>query len=76
MKKCYDKMVFRAEASLLTQRGKLKPGRAKVTSEVTGGPVTQYLNCPALFPLPGTRNREEEGEAAMCLSWGEGRVWC
>lgn len=25
----------------------------------TGGPVTQPLNCPALSPLPGTRNKKE-----------------
>lgn len=56
----YDrKMVLHAGQALLTQMGKLQPGRTKVTSEVTGGPVTQSLNCPALSPLPGTRNREE-----------------
>lgn len=59
MKNDNRKMAFRAEANL-TQMGKLRSGRTKVVSQVTGGPVTQSLNCPALFPLPSISSRGGE----------------
>lgn len=75
----YDnrKVAFRAEASL-TQMGKLKLERTKVVSQVTGGPVTQSLNCPALFPLPGISSRGGKRRVQCGCPGGRGdqpRAW-